>query len=452
MYDFCVVGNGSVGLMTAYELVKNFPDKKVALIGPKSQFGSASIAAGAMHAVFAEIESHFESNKGDQKKFELAQKSKKYWDNFFDTFGKEALTAKDTLLYLKNLDNPFEIANYKVATKIASEHQVLRNASNKEIKDYTNLSKYEEVVVIEGEFAFCPLTVCRQLYNYLEKQQNFTIIDDFVTEIGSDFVLLERNVKIFTHTTIVANGAAAYDLLKDYGCMPVYQGVGTAIIVDSKTIDYGNDYVVRTVNRGGAQCGLHVVPRADGTHYIGAGNYLAEYDDRSDHRLETVRYLTAIAEDDILGEKNVYNMRGSLTHGKRPRSFDGWPLFGRLRDNNNIIVATGWNRVGLSLSPLIASEIISTIKDENDLCLTGWDPDRQPISFGDEDVCAKFFAESRCANLIEHKILEPNSQEYQTKYEELFQLSKVYNNRITKELDLDSGLGIHPDLYGILIS
>ena len=308
MYDFCIIGNGSVGLMTAYELVKNFPDKKVAIVGPKSQFGSASIAAGAMHAVFAEIESHFESNEGDQKQFELAQKSKKHWNKFFDFFGKDALTAQNTLLYLKNLDNPFEIANYKVATKIAKEHNVLRSATNKEIKHYTNLSKFEEVVVIEGEFAFCPLTVCRQLFNFLEKQENCTLIDDFATEIGRDFVILKQNGKIDAHTTIVANGAAAYDLLKDYGCMPVYQGVGTAIVVDSKTIDYGKDYVVRTVNRGGAQCGLHLVPRADGTHYIGAGNYLAEYDHRNDHRMETVRYLTAIAEDDILGEKNIYNM------------------------------------------------------------------------------------------------------------------------------------------------
>lgn len=449
MYDFCVIGNGSVGLMTAYELVKNFPDKRVALVGPKSQFGSASIAAGAMHAVFAEIESHFESNEGDQKQFELAQKSKKHWNKFFDLFGKDALTAQNTLLYLKNLDNPFEIANYKVATKIANEHGVLRNATSKEISDYTNLSKFEEVVVIEGEFAFCPLTVCCQLYDFLEKQQNCTVIDDFAKEIGSNCVFLEQNGKIDAHTTIVANGAAAYDLLKDYGCMPVYQGVGTAIIVDSKTIVYGKDYVVRTVNRGGAQCGLHLVPRADGTHYIGAGNYLAEYDDRNDHRMETVRYLTAIAEDDILGEKNIYNMRGTLIHGKRPRSFDGWPLFGRLQNNDNVIVATGWNRVGLSLSPLIASEIVTLIKDENDRSLTGWDPDRDPISFGDEDVCAKFFAESRCANLIEHKILKPNSLEYEKKYEELFELSKAYNKSITKDLGLDSKLGIHPDLYTI---
>jgi hypothetical protein len=40
-------------------------------VGPKSQFRSASIAAVAMYAVFAEIESYFESNEGGQKQFEL---------------------------------------------------------------------------------------------------------------------------------------------------------------------------------------------------------------------------------------------------------------------------------------------------------------------------------------------------------------------------------------------
>lgn len=81
-----------------------------------------------------------------------------------------------------------------------------------------------------------------------------------------------------------------------------------------------------------------------------------------------------------------------------------------------------------------------------------WEPDRQPVSFGGKELCANFFATSRCANLIEHNILKPNSQEYQKKYEESFQLSKAYNGRIIKNLNLDTGLGIHPDLYGLILS
>ena len=112
----------------------------------------------------------------------------------------------------------------------------------------------------------------------------------------------------------------------------------------------------------GAQCGIHLVPRANGTHYIGAGNYLAPFDERDDHRFETIRYLIDTVEEDIIGSKNTYNFRGSLLMGKRPRSFDGWPIFGPLSSNPNIIVASGWNRIGFSLAPLIASEIVELLK------------------------------------------------------------------------------------------
>ena len=44
--DFCVIGNGAVGMLTAVELTKSYPDKKITLIGPFSQTGSASVAAG----------------------------------------------------------------------------------------------------------------------------------------------------------------------------------------------------------------------------------------------------------------------------------------------------------------------------------------------------------------------------------------------------------------------
>lgn len=449
-YNFCIIGNGAVGLMTAYELCRSFPDKRILLIGPKEQTASASMAAGAMHAVFAEIEAHFYQSGGDQQQFDLAQKSKKCWEDFFNVFGSDGRTANDTLLYLKNTDNPFEVANFEVATKVAEEFGILRTASKIEVSENTALEEYESAVVLQNEFAFCPETITMQITKFLDNNSNVTYIDDLASHIDKNQVFTQKNGYIFSDQVIVCNGAASNELVGKYGCVPVYQGVGTAIVVDSSTINFGNKFVVRTVNRGGAQCGVHVVPRANGTHYIGAGNYLSEFDNRTEHRLETVRYLTNVAEQDILGIQNTYNMRGSLILGKRPRSFDGWPLFGRLKQNESVIVASGWNRVGLTLSPLIAREIVGLITDSNSKNITSWEPDRSPVSFGTEEECANFFAKSRCANLIEHKILAPNSKDYDNKFSELYILSQKYNKSITTKLGLNESFGIHPDLYGVL--
>ena len=232
--------------------------------------------------------------------------------------------------------------------------------------------------------------------------------------------------------------------------LPIYQGVGTAISISSASFNYGSDFVVRTVNRGGAQCGVHIVPRADGTHYIGAGNYLAEFDERDDHRIESVRYLTEVAESEIIGRKNTYDMRGKLLLGKRARTFDGWPLFGPLSSDAKIIVASGWNRVGFTLSPLIAKEIVNIIKDDKVNYISGWAADRDPISFGSKSECAEFFAASKCANMIEHKLLESGSENYDKKFNELKKLSFLKNKQIVEKLKLPKDFGVHPDLYGLL--
>ena len=142
-------------MLTAVELTKSYPDKKITLIGPFSQTGSASVAAGAMHAVFGEIEAHFDDSLGDQKQFELGFKSKEYWANYFSIFGNDAKTATDTLIYLKDTKNPFEVANYKKATDIALSYGLLTNPEKNHAQEYLNLTTLEAINVIKGEFAIC---------------------------------------------------------------------------------------------------------------------------------------------------------------------------------------------------------------------------------------------------------------------------------------------------------
>ena len=55
-YDILIIGNGIIGCMSALKIA-NLSDKvKVGVIGPKTRYGSASVAAGAMLNVFGEID------------------------------------------------------------------------------------------------------------------------------------------------------------------------------------------------------------------------------------------------------------------------------------------------------------------------------------------------------------------------------------------------------------
>ncbi|GAA2325435.1 FAD-dependent oxidoreductase [Streptomyces kunmingensis] len=52
--DVVVVGNGIIGLSTAFELSQRAPDLRIAVIGPAAREGAASVAAGAMLNCFGE--------------------------------------------------------------------------------------------------------------------------------------------------------------------------------------------------------------------------------------------------------------------------------------------------------------------------------------------------------------------------------------------------------------
>ncbi|MEO0016346.1 MAG: hypothetical protein RL589_827, partial [Actinomycetota bacterium] len=51
-----IVGNGSIGTLTAINLAKEFPKAEITLIGDFDRNWSASTAAGAMANVYAEME------------------------------------------------------------------------------------------------------------------------------------------------------------------------------------------------------------------------------------------------------------------------------------------------------------------------------------------------------------------------------------------------------------
>jgi glycine/D-amino acid oxidase-like deaminating enzyme len=183
---------------------------------------------------------------------------------------------------------------------------------------------------------------------------------------------------------VVAAGSNSTALLEDWDVVPMLQGVGSAYLFQTSKLSMPGifrNHVIRTVNRGGAQCGFHVVPRKDG-FYLGAGNYIT-LPSESSHRLETLRYLFQTLESELINKDLSYDLVGSLVKGHRPRSMDGLPMIGALEGANNIFVATGTNRAGLTWAPRISEEVLSWISgNEADKLFDNWKPQRNLVSFG----------------------------------------------------------------------
>ena len=77
--DVSIVGNGILGLMTAYELANRDPNLKIAIIGPADREGGASQAAGAMLGCFGEITDQTFVNQEATKRFMMAYEAHKSW-------------------------------------------------------------------------------------------------------------------------------------------------------------------------------------------------------------------------------------------------------------------------------------------------------------------------------------------------------------------------------------
>src|SRR5262245_50693880 len=96
-YDVVIIGNGILGLQTAYFLKKNDPNFKVALISPPQREGCASLAASAMINVFAEMDHSTLENRPLLERFKLTYRGGQAWDKH-----AEALSQfSDTPLCIK---------------------------------------------------------------------------------------------------------------------------------------------------------------------------------------------------------------------------------------------------------------------------------------------------------------------------------------------------------------
>ncbi|MFD9357243.1 NAD(P)/FAD-dependent oxidoreductase [Streptomyces sp. NPDC060031] len=177
---------------------------------------------------------------------------------------------------------------------------------------------------------------------------------------------------------VVAVGAwttsVLHSLDPDVSVLPVLSVEGTAFTAGAPA---SLPAVLRTPNRAYA-CGLHTVPQADGSWYVGASAAPALVPG-SAPTAGGLRFLL----DSALGQLH----RGlatapvqQLRHGNRPIGLDGHPLLGPTV-RPGLWVATGTHRDGLHASPLIAQELAGALlHDQPARWLTPWRPDRAPIS------------------------------------------------------------------------
>ncbi len=458
-FDVIVVGNGVIGSLIAYELSHKNSNLKIAIIGPENRHNSASAAAGAMINVFAEMEFPYSKSSAEtiQKYLRLGMDGAQGWLDFLTSRSllDSVVTAKDTLVFLKNEASDFEKLNFKEMIRVAVDHKVYEDYSVDRFSTSLPLAgnTVHSVAKLKGEFALDSAKLLMILENLL-KENSVTTINEIVKNVnyGLKPSVVTESGEYSADKVVLAAGANTEKLLPGSSLVPMLQGVGSAFLfrtTKSHMPEVFRKNVIRTVNRGGAQCGFHVVPRLEG-FYLGAGNYIT-VPSESSHRLETLRYLFQTLETELIGNSLSYDLVGSLVKGHRPRSLDGLPMIGSMHEAPNIFVATATNRAGLTWAPSISSEVQEWLLG-NDISTLykGWEPDRKLTPFGAPEEALLYFVESRIGAALEHNLIPNDYSAIQTRKEELHKLGSDLLSQTRDRLNTKEFVS-HPDHWGPIL-
>ena len=455
-YDIIIVGDGSIGLLSAYKLLSADKNLKVLIISENLK--SASKAAGAMHAAFGEIEKNFYDSDHENKILELSLNSRSQYLNYFKNNGgiKKFINSNDTLVYLNKTKNFFEKDNFHMMKSVIKSNKTEKK-SNRKLVSCLNNTKIKESILIKDEFSFNPIFFLKSLENKLKKSISFVkgkCIKIKYSKNNSVKVFTNQNETYFASSLIYCGGSNMVNSLFSKKIKnTLFFGVGSALLLKGPPHQLDKyKTCIRTVNRGGSQCGLHVLPYGDGRYYVGAGNYISQNFNDS-HRATTLNYLISLAKDEIFGEEYMHYAQSELVLGMRSKTLDGYPMLGPLNPTNNVILASGFNRVGLTLSFEIADLVKKYFFNEpiNNF-FKSWLPSRDPISYKNMDLAADFFASSRTANLLEHNLINHDKASIKKKYVELYDLSLKLNRKIVKKYNFNKEFILHPDTYRLFVS
>ena len=447
--DFAVIGNGAIGMAVAIAVAKKHPDWNISIVAPKDRRFSASAAAGAMVNVYAEIEALPRTQEAlANRLLELGKKASAKWLTFLDqTGGSGVVTARETLVVLKKNASTFEERNFRTMSETVLSEGVgsLESAESVRYFAQSRADLFDTVLRIENEFAMDSGRLLAHLDN-VARSLNITLIDAIASRVEPDQkrIILSDSTAIESDQIVVAAGAFTGTLFEpEVGLLPMFQGIGTALLTEKFPIGGVRPReVVRTVNRGGAQCGVHLVPVGNDSIYIGAGNTVSSVK-APNTRFETVSYLLETAEKEFFGREISYALEGAIRVGLRPRSLDGFPMIGPLSQFEGVFIATATNRAGLTWAPEIAEHAVrwaSGLSAGSEL--EPWAPDRISLLAGSDDDVMEHYVESRIGAGLEHGLIQNTHSDVERARAEI----REAGERHVRLLSAEGGLaGVHPD-------
>tara|TARA_B110000977_G_scaffold169100_1_gene218785 strand:+ start:27978 stop:29387 length:1410 start_codon:yes stop_codon:yes gene_type:complete len=373
-YDCIVVGNGSIGLATAYELQNNVDKKfKIAIFGKKSREGSASLAAGAMLNVFGEVEYDSLSSKEGLTKFKMLLDAKDLWKEHINEI-KNQISSKIKLnkgTYILNNSTADELddENFNSIEKALKKFkEKYTYVNNKDIRGYNPQPRsrsLKNLYLPDENFISSAKDLLDSYDIILSNTKNIHTVESHVKKItiksNGKEVVDENGTRYSCKFLIIAAGSYSNFLVKQIKQIKnkvpkIFFGTGNAIIAETDKTILPNS-VLRTPNRGMA-CGLHVVPLNKNNIYIGATNRISDIPNNNPLISSSTSIMNSLMRE-INQDYGKLKIK-KICVGHRPTTADTFPLLGET-SVKGLYITTGTKRDGLTLSVYIAKCIANSI-------------------------------------------------------------------------------------------
>lgn len=387
--EIVIIGNGILGLTTAYRLIKADNNIKIKLIGPYNHKGCASLAAAAMFNSFAEVDRNTFDNEFERKRFMFNKASTPLWPDLLKEIEADADRKLEygfgTFVINNHSTDNLEDENFDAivdALKLFDEP--FEQVAPSTIPNYkpSFFGRAGRAIYIKNEGWTNPVLLLEALDAVLLRSGRVSFVDaccKFLQQENGNisYVLLDNGDKIVGDQYVLTPGATFGKIVEasnfNLNFPKIFYGIGCSLLL--KTNEATLSHCVRTPNRGLA-CGVYAAPQNSSHTLIGASNFISP--EPNDHaRITSIYTLLKAAMEQI----NSDYYRSDLTKvnvGWRPTSEDTLPLIGKT-SINNLIVATGTKRDGLHCSPVISiilANLVLGIEDEYDIDL--FKPERNP--------------------------------------------------------------------------
>ncbi|MFD4376830.1 NAD(P)/FAD-dependent oxidoreductase [Streptomyces sp. NPDC058527] len=367
--DVLVVGAGVVGRSLAFALTEAEPSIRVVLAGDTGEAGSAggaaSGAAGAMLGALGEVTDLAVRTRHGRLRIELAVAAAGKWPDWREQVRARAgATAPQrdgyetgTFMVLNAVSSGLDDASFAAVARSAAEHGLpCHDTDPADIPGYRPLDNDRALRawhLPEEGFLDARAWLATLDAALTVSSNTIRVPAGTLTAAPGGGYLLDTPTGVFrAPRAVVTAGAWTTPILDaldpELPVVPVLAAAGTAVTV---TVPEPWASVVRTPNRAYA-CGLHAVPQADGTLYLGASAHPA-LTPTARPTAGALRFLldAALSQlDHRLAGAGIVRTH----HGNRPLTLDGHPVIGpTLREG--LWVASGTHRDGLHASPLIAT-------------------------------------------------------------------------------------------------